>query len=572
MIMKKDWIIIIAVFILLFGALDRGYAAIKEDNNVAIAVDKYKRMPLKQLLDKGDKFSEDNMVDSALIAYSMIYSSRSAQVDTLSKQIACRALSKAAILCYCQCDYKLAMELLLKALEICEEIDYKGYIGRIYNNIGNVYRQFKDYGLAKKYYKLAYNNGYEKGSAFNNLGLVAFGEDKLDSALLLYKESYNIKKSIGDFNCNATLNNIGTAYQKLKQYDSAFFYYHAAVNNARKFKKIEKEAIALSNIGPLHFELKKYDSAIHYLHLSSNIARRAKLFDILASNYLSLSQIEEAKGNVGSAFGLYKKYSRIKDSLFNASEYGRINGLRSMYDMGKIDKQIKELNLEQEIKERTIKMQQRLQIIMGLALLTVVIFLFVLYLKNKTLNKAYSVLVSKNIEIVESDKINQKLKFEYEEQLKEKDRIIKKIKRELSENYNSVVDNDDIPKYRNSSLSDDSKNKLISDILEVMNNRELICNPDFSLNHLAEMVDSNQTYVSRTINDTFKRNFRTFINDYRIKEARRMLSDPSYHKYSIKSIATMVGFKSRNTFDTTFKEVTGVTPSFYVRSLNRENF
>lgn len=561
--MKKA--IILLLLTLMLCLLVYSYA-VNDGRNIFIE-DKYKNMTAEQLLDKADFFSKNNIKDSAFVYYSFIYNNRTYNQDVESKRVVCKALNKAAIICFFRCDYKLALELLFKALGLCESIDYDDYIGRVYNNIGNVYNQFKDYSLAKRYYELAYLNGCDEGAVLSNLGLIAYDEDKLDSALVLLNRSYLVKKESGDLDHNAMLNNIGMVYQKMRNSDSASFYYYKALDNARQLKNEEREAIALSNIGPLYFELKKYDSAVYYLRLSNEIASRIKLSNILAANYLTLSLIEAAKGHVGAAFELYKKHSTIKDSLFNASEYVGINNLQFMYDMSKVDQQIKDMNVEQEIKERTISIQKKLQIVMGLILLTVMVFLILIYRKNKNLNKAYITLVSKNIEIVKSDQDNQRLKAEYEKQLKEKERIIKKLEQESL--IVSTVDagSEESSKYRHSALSEESKNKLVSDISAVMNNRDLICDPEFSLNQLADIVGSNYNYVSQTINESFNSNFRTFINDYRIKEALKMLSNPTYQKYSIKSIAEMVGFKSRNTFDTIFKEVTGVTPSFYVREM-----
>ncbi|MEG2666540.1 MAG: helix-turn-helix domain-containing protein, partial [Bacteroidales bacterium] len=84
-----------------------------------------------------------------------------------------------------------------------------------------------------------------------------------------------------------------------------------------------------------------------------------------------------------------------------------------------------------------------------------------------------------------------------------------------------------------------------------------------------DKVNSNSSYVSYTINNTFGKNFRSFINDYRIKEACRILAEEDMQKYAIESIAIMVGFKSKSAFNTIFKEVTGVTPSFYIKSVSQ---
>jgi len=86
---------------------------------------------------------------------------------------------------------------------------------------------------------------------------------------------------------------------------------------------------------------------------------------------------------------------------------------------------------------------------------------------------------------------------------------------------------------------------------------------------LAELVQSNQNYVSLAINNALKKNFRSFLNSYRIREAQRLFSEPDAAKYTIDVVAFMVGFKSRNAFHDAFKEITGVSPKFYFKSVQQ---
>jgi YesN/AraC family two-component response regulator len=86
---------------------------------------------------------------------------------------------------------------------------------------------------------------------------------------------------------------------------------------------------------------------------------------------------------------------------------------------------------------------------------------------------------------------------------------------------------------------------------------------------LAELVESNQAYVSQVINNTLKKNFRSLLNTYRIPEAQRLLSTPDAAKYTIESIAYQVGFKSRTAFREAFKEITGVSPNYYLKSAQK---
>lgn len=97
-----------------------------------------------------------------------------------------------------------------------------------------------------------------------------------------------------------------------------------------------------------------------------------------------------------------------------------------------------------------------------------------------------------------------------------------------------------------------------------MEDEETFCNPDFNLQTLARMTESNTNYVSQTINSTFGKNFRSFVNEYRIKVAmKRMMDNEHYGNYSIQGISESVGYKSASNFIAAFKKMTGMTPSLY---------
>lgn len=573
--MKRVKAYILTFIILVFFTANMAHLHGKES---ITAINKYKKLTPDRLLKIADNFSKSNVMDSALMCYSLIYNNPVQENDTASARIVCQALNHGALVYFNNCDYKTSLELLLKALSICEKYNDEDYLWRIYNNIGNIHYSFNEYKVAKKYYKLAYDSGkagVPLAVIFNNLGMIEFLHKDIDSALMFFRQSYRVKLATKDSLFHDQLNNIGLVHYDSKRFDSAFVYYRAALNNAQEFRVEDKVAKLLLNIASLHFETKNYDSAIYYLEKSNLVAEKRNFLGVLSKNLLYFSMIEEAKGNASGALNYYKQYSAIKDSIFDASKYGNINDLQFRYDMVKVDNQIKQLNLEQEMKERTIEMQRMLQLFMGLILLIVIVFLILIYKKNKTLDRAYVGLVNKNIEIVNSDRENQRLKLKYIEIIKEKDAIINKIKERTSDSFKvanlegELTEGEDT-KYKASRLKDASKGDLMNAILEVMDDKKIFCDIDFSLDKLADIIGSNSTYVSQIINESFKKNFSAFLNDYRIRESRRMLSDIKYEKYSIESISTMVGFKSKSTFNARFKEIIGVTPSFYVKSLKGE--
>jgi AraC-like DNA-binding protein len=125
-------------------------------------------------------------------------------------------------------------------------------------------------------------------------------------------------------------------------------------------------------------------------------------------------------------------------------------------------------------------------------------------------------------------------------------------------------DTDAAVKYKSSHLSDDDKQQLLASILEVMDTNDEIFSPDFSLERLAMLSGSKYKYVSQVINEHYQQNFNNFLNSYRIKEACKRMGDVEhYGNYTIEAISESVGFKSRSTFVTSFKRITGLTPSQY---------
>lgn len=113
--------------------------------------------------------------------------------------------------------------------------------------------------------------------------------------------------------------------------------------------------------------------------------------------------------------------------------------------------------------------------------------------------------------------------------------------------------------------------ELMEKIMVKMECDKPYLDPEFSLQSLAELVGSNTKYVSQAINEISGQNFRNFINEFRIKEAERRLTDKeNYGQYTIQWIAESVGIKSKSTFVTAFKRVTGLTPGVYVKLSNNQ--
>jgi AraC-like DNA-binding protein len=87
---------------------------------------------------------------------------------------------------------------------------------------------------------------------------------------------------------------------------------------------------------------------------------------------------------------------------------------------------------------------------------------------------------------------------------------------------------------------------------------------NLTLEQLARKLDAHPRELSRVINQGFGCNFFEFISGYRIEEAKARLAEPT-NESTILHVMFDSGFNSKSVFNTTFKKVTGVTPSEYRR-------
>lgn len=108
---------------------------------------------------------------------------------------------------------------------------------------------------------------------------------------------------------------------------------------------------------------------------------------------------------------------------------------------------------------------------------------------------------------------------------------------------------------------------LLDKINNVMEDVDVICSENFSLNALAKLTGSNTKYVSRLINDTYGKSFKAYLNEFRIREAcRRLVDKENYGNLTIRAIHQELGFHTATSFVTAFRKVTGQTPSEFKKA------
>lgn len=103
--------------------------------------------------------------------------------------------------------------------------------------------------------------------------------------------------------------------------------------------------------------------------------------------------------------------------------------------------------------------------------------------------------------------------------------------------------------------------QIESSLISTIEKEKLYLNTKLTLKECAKSIGTNEKYLSNYLNKNHKLNFNTFINNYRIEAAKKMLLSDDSEMYTIEAIAKMAGFNSKSSFNAVFKKHIGMTPS-----------
>lgn len=123
------------------------------------------------------------------------------------------------------------------------------------------------------------------------------------------------------------------------------------------------------------------------------------------------------------------------------------------------------------------------------------------------------------------------------------------------------------PNTDRSAVESEKDKRLFDQILELFETEHLHRDSSLTIAQLAVRLLSNETYVSKAIRNCSGENYNTFVNRYRVNDAKEQLgSSPGR---TIDSVMQHSGFHSRSTFFKAFRQETGLTPAQY-RQLSRQ--
>jgi len=109
---------------------------------------------------------------------------------------------------------------------------------------------------------------------------------------------------------------------------------------------------------------------------------------------------------------------------------------------------------------------------------------------------------------------------------------------------------------------------LFTEIQQLMESEKFYLKPSITISDVSTAIGSNDKYISLSVNKFARMNFNYYINTLRIQEAKKKLLEENTES-SIQDVAIACGFGNASSFIRVFKQITGLTPAYYV-TLSKE--
>lgn len=113
---------------------------------------------------------------------------------------------------------------------------------------------------------------------------------------------------------------------------------------------------------------------------------------------------------------------------------------------------------------------------------------------------------------------------------------------------------------QNIEISEEQIREYKEKLKELLEEQQLYLDPSLTLSKLAQFASIPSRRLSLFLNLSYDKNFKEYINGYRVEYAKKMLIQKNSSRYTMYSIAYDSGFNAESTFYLVFKQQTGLTP------------
>jgi AraC-like DNA-binding protein len=381
---------------------------------------------------------------------------------------------------------------------------------------------------ALTYYELALSDAllskdlFTIQSRYINLGVVYNALNLYDSAIVMLQKALLFDSKESHLNESYLKLNLAVSYMKTEKLEKAKGMFLESIPLLISLNDNFAQIRSYCNVAEILLKQDSLQVAEKFYLKADSIAILGGFVTDQIRIYRELSLLNERKGNFKQAYTYFKWYDSIRNNQQLSDVSQSIASLEYQHQLANEKMAI-------ESQEKIIEMEKNRNnwfvvfIIILIVVLIIIVWQYVL-LKTKT-----KILLKQNIQNVKEKSVN-------------------------------------------TQVSSEEESRLIKDIEFLISTNKFYKEKDITIEILAKRLLTNRTYLSEVINSHYKMNFSKWINELRVNEARMLLANKENNKYSIEAISEQVGFASLSAFNTNFKRVTGLTPSYFREgSLSAEN-
>lgn len=472
-----------------------------------------------------------------------------------------------------------ALDVLGKAMDKADQDgNERAYLSSLMT-IGNIYTIFDDYEQARHCYQTALGYAERLGDKQDAA--------KLKNNMLLcyamlgkYKEAEQCYRSIatldmGDANTNRFYNYLNQALlSKARKYYKGAIYFHTQALRYAQSHGMNGMYVAaeMGQIGTAYEESGNEDEAIRWYLDCLEFSEKGKFVGPLTTACERLADIYRRQGRNDLFLKYNNLYAKYSDSLFQQKEFNSKRSLVNAYESRVKDRH---LNTLQNRNKTLLWVIATIATLMAL----LVVLLIYIYKVNRRLIATQRLLIKKHQDhshqLEVQNEIFTSMGGDNAEESEEKEKTVSSQAAPMDAPSASDVlpadegqskETDERETAGDDLLPKKQADMLLMSIAHVMEDTATVCNPDFCLSTLAQMVESNTKYVSWVINKGYGKNFKTYLNEYRIRTASQLLTDTDkFGNLTIAGIAERVGYKSPASFHQAFKKIYAMTPAAYVK-------
>ncbi len=559
--MNKNITKIFLLFVTMFMAGLLGHAAEAANAARIQDYDRWKDLPSQLLLNKGNDYWQDNKVDSALVCFMIVSNRYNNKMSPDEKATCCKAtIGIGNLYEYDFYDYQSALVYLSKAEKIATENNLKPQLVSIkaakvdlqsikMDIVGNYAYQEETLKLTQQLFRQAADGKNYKVASLSLLNLIYYAMkhqhvDDIGQELQLFgtldiPDSVEYKPFLDEL-C------VGIEAYRNNKYQEALNVFSRLQDFQGQTESPQRVAIESFMLCVFRYvtwlSLHNDNGASRELDKAETIARDNQINEGIIEILRMKQEYYQAHGNDDLAKEYELKYFKAKDTFVNRSTLLNAEHQKFLLDIEEMNQEMNDLAAQKRLRDI---------VLVGLALLALLVMGVLVYVwRNYRSTKERNVLLFHRVQQLLAQEEQWRTK-EHEDEI-------------VDTEQTSVTE--PVKKYRNNPLDEQAKDELMQSVYAAIESHDEVYAEGFTLDQLARLLGANRNYVSQVINERTNGNFSKFINEYKIKEACRRLSDfENYSGYTIEAIGRSVGFRSRANFAATFKKFTGMTPTAYQR-------